>query len=69
MALSDDRGFLISGDRQQTLSLGPRDKGLATWQLVAAAPGHHAAPGIRVNVPKIGCSAITNNVNIYISPT
>eukprot|EP00798_Chlamydomonas_sp_ICE-L_P013773 gene13773-19681_t len=56
VTLLESKGFVLSGERAQSNSLGPRDSCTFMWLLVAHAAGHLLLPGIKVVATDQNCS-------------
>ncbi len=68
VSLLDSKGFVLSGERTQSVSLGPRDSSTVMWLLVAHAAGHLLLPGVRVSAPRQNCALVTQSNTVFVLP-
>lgn len=66
VSLPDAPGFLVGGERTVTLALPPRERGVASFKLVAAAAGRHQLPRVLCACPRLQCTLATTASHITV---
>jgi hypothetical protein len=59
LSMGECPGFVVSGDQQRTLVVGPRAREAITWTLVAHASGALHLPPLAITAPKLNSSLVT----------
>lgn len=68
VAVQETQGFIFSGDKQQTMTLMPRDATKVQWLLVAHVSGQLPLPTVKVSAVRLNCSTVTQSSNIHVMP-
>ncbi|GAX76923.1 hypothetical protein CEUSTIGMA_g4370.t1 [Chlamydomonas eustigma] len=68
VSLLDSPGFVLSGERTQGLTVGPRDSGSCMWLLVAHTAGYLPLPIVRVVASRLNCTLSTQSMHVNVAP-
>ncbi len=68
MAVQETQAFMFTGDKQQNVTIMPRDTSSIVWVLVAHANGLLPLPAVRVAAMRFACATITQGLHIHVLP-
>jgi len=68
VVVAESQGFVYSGDKQQALSIAPRETSTVKWMLVAHATGLLPCPAVKVTASRLLCQVVTQSSYVSVLP-
>lgn len=68
ISVQEAQGFVFTGEKQQNITVMPRDSSSLTWTLVAYASGQIPLPSVRVSSLRFSCHVVTQQAHVHVLP-